>query len=163
MSTIHFIFGQGKDLNVLNMACRAVVMFFVTLLFIRIAGMRSFAKKSAFDDIIVIMLGAILSRPVVGASAFLPTLTGGLVLVLIHKILARISLHSKVISSLIKGQSRCLYNNGQYNKENMRKSSLSEDDILEELRVSLHQNNLENVEEIHVERGGKVSIIKKRE
>ncbi len=84
------LFGEGKDLNTLQMACRAFVVFFITLAFIRFTGMRTFGVKSAFDHCIIIMLGAVLSRSITGASAFLPTITAAFVLVLVHKILARL-------------------------------------------------------------------------
>src|SRR6266581_2290926 len=100
---IHTLFGQGKDLNELQMACRAFVLFFIALAFIRFTGMRTFGIKSAFDDCIIIMLGAVLSRVITGASAFLPTLTAAFILVLVHRILAWISVSNKTVSHLVKG------------------------------------------------------------
>src|SRR5215831_11046179 len=76
MEWIRILFGEGKDLDCLQMSCRAVVAFFITLVLIRMAGIRTFGKKSAFDNVIIIMLGSILSRVVVGASPFIPTTLG---------------------------------------------------------------------------------------
>lgn len=52
METFLFLFGEGKDLNTLQMSCRAAVSFFVALLLIRIAGQRTFGKGSAFDNVV---------------------------------------------------------------------------------------------------------------
>ena len=115
----------------------------------------------AFDDIVVIMLGAILSRAVTGASAFFPTLIAGLTLVVIHKIVAIITIRNKAIARFLKGEQRSLYKNGKFNEKNLKKSDLSHSDIMEEVRKDLNKNNLESVDEIFFERGGKLSIIKK--
>ncbi len=101
---INKLLGEGKDLNALQMADRAFVMFFITLFLIRVAGMRSFGQKSAFDTIIVIMLGAILSRAVTGASAFFPTVIAGAVLALVHRLLALISIFNEIIGAVINGK-----------------------------------------------------------
>jgi quercetin dioxygenase-like cupin family protein len=55
---------KGKDLNSLQMTCRAIVSFFLTLVLIRIAGIRTFGKKTPFDNVVAIMLGSIFSRVV---------------------------------------------------------------------------------------------------
>src|ERR1700712_4472419 len=100
---IETLFGSGKDLNELQMGCRGFVMFFVTLALIRVAGMRAFGQKSAFDAIIVIMLGAILSRAVTGASAFFPTIIAGIVICILHRVLGLISIYSDGFGAIIKG------------------------------------------------------------
>lgn len=38
------IFGEGKELNALQMSGRGVVMFFIALVLIRISGRRSFGR-----------------------------------------------------------------------------------------------------------------------
>ncbi len=73
MDILTTLFGHGKDLDSLQMICRAIVSFFLTLVLIRIAGIRTFGKKTPFDNVITIMLGSIFSRVVVGASPFIPT------------------------------------------------------------------------------------------
>ena len=156
------LFGEGKDLNVLQMCCRAVVTFFITLILIRIAGIRTFGKKSAFDNVIIIMLGSVLSRVVVGASPFLATTAACLAFVLVHWLLAWISLYNDGIGRLVKGERSTLYENGSENKKNMRKARISQKDLLESLRLKINEETFERVERIIIERNGEISIVKKK-
>src|SRR5689334_16617561 len=97
METLENIFGTGKDLTFHQMCARAFVTFFITLVLIRLAGMRSIGKRTAFDTVITIMLGAVLSRVIVGVSAFFPTLGASIVLVLVHRLVAWISINHEGI------------------------------------------------------------------
>lgn len=65
---IEAILGSGEHLDPLQMATRALLLFFIALLLIRIGGLRIIGKKSGFDLAIVIMMGAVLARGIVGAS-----------------------------------------------------------------------------------------------
>jgi hypothetical protein len=67
METLIALFGEGKDLDSLQMAARATVVFFGALILIRISGRRSFGQRSPFDYVVAILLGATLSRVIVGA------------------------------------------------------------------------------------------------
>lgn len=158
---LYTLFGSGERLDALQMGCRAVIMFFITLIIIRISGMRSFGRKSAFDSIIVIMLGAILSRTVVGASEFLPTITAGSVFAIIHRILGWLSVKHDIVGKIIKGNSICLYEKGEFINKNLAKSIISKKDIMEEIHGQLNENSLDNISHVFMERSGKISIIKK--
>ena len=162
MEIIHTIFGQGKDLNELQMGCRAVVLFFITLAIIRLAGMRTFGKKSAFDDIMVIMLGAVLSRAITGASAFFPTVTAGVVLALVHKLVAWATIHSNAISKFLKGEKELLFTNGKWIEESLQRCTISKEDVMEEIRFTLNETTLNSVQEIYMETSGKISLIKNK-
>lgn len=161
MHVIHLLFGEGKDLNSLQMVCRATAAFFLTLLMIRIAGIRTFGKKTAFDNVIVIMLGSIFSRVVVGASAFIPTTAACFVFVLIHRVLAWISLYNDTIGRWVKGEASSLYADGRRNEANMRAARVSEKDLRESVRQKINEDGLEHVQEIIQERNGEVSVVKK--
>jgi uncharacterized membrane protein YcaP (DUF421 family) len=156
------IFGEGKDLNSLQISSRAIVVYLLALLLIRIAGRRTFGKKTAFDNTIAIMLGAILSRAVVGASPFLPTIIGSLVLVLLHRGIAWYSLFNKKFEHIVKGESEVLYQNGEINKENMKRGLMSENDLRGDIRLKGQTNSLEDFDEIYIETNGEVSLIKKK-
>ena len=159
---IYTLFGEGKDLNALQMGDRAFVMFFITLILIRVAGMRAFGQKSAFDMIIVIMLGAILSRAVTGASAFWPTVIAGAVLAIVHRLLGWLSMYNETIGQFVKGSKIILFKNNTLLKKNMMRCCVSHKDLQEEVRLILNETTMDNVEEIFMERSGKISIVKKK-
>jgi uncharacterized membrane protein YcaP (DUF421 family) len=161
MHVIHLLFGEGRDLNELQMGCRAVVIFFIAIFLIHIAGMRTFGKKSAFDSTIVIMLGAILSRAVVGVSPFFPTVTAAAVLAIIHRCVGWASLYNEFFTLLMKGRKMSLYKEGEWNRENMKRCVISEGDLMEGVRLAIHESSLEKVEEVFMERSGEISVIKK--
>src|SRR5665213_2223927 len=161
MQTLYEIWGRGSDLNCLQMSCRAAACFFIALILIRFTGMRVFGIKSAFDTCIIIMLGAVMGRAVVGASPFIPTICASTVIILIHKIIAELSVKNQAISHLVKGKPLSLYKDGILNDRNMRKCAVSYGDVMEEIRIKLNQNGLQNIEEIFMERTGKISVIEK--
>ncbi|MGN6249299.1 MAG: DUF421 domain-containing protein [Ginsengibacter sp.] len=162
MEMIDELFGHGTDLNSLQMTVRAIVIFFVTLLLIRFTGMRVFGIKTAFDTCIIIMLGAVLSRAVVGASPFIPTIVASAALVITHKIIARLSVNNQRISHMVKGKPLSIYKDGVLNEKNMKRCALSFGDIMEEIRLILNNNSLENIDEIIMERTGEISVIEKK-
>ncbi len=161
METIHELFGQSSNLNILQMTTRTIVIFFVALMLIRFTGMRLFGIKSAFDICVTIILGAVLARAIVGASPFIPTIFSSLVLVFIHRIIAAVSVNHAKVSHFFKGTPYSLYKDGKLNDKNLKKCLLSFGDIMEEVRLRFNQNNLNDVDEIFMERTGKISVIKK--
>jgi uncharacterized membrane protein YcaP (DUF421 family) len=161
MHTIELIFGQGKDLTAMNMGCRAVVLYFVVLLLIRISGMRTFGQQSGFDTIIVITMGALLSRPIVGASAFVPTVFAGLILALLHRLTGWLTLRYDSLRQIFKGEEKSLYKDGKINAENMRRYLISDGDLMASVRLHANLDSLDEVKEARMERTGAISIVKK--
>ena len=133
------LFGSGEELIPLQMGFRAFLMFFITLVLIRIAGMRIFGKQTAFDSILVVMLGAVLARGVVGASPFISTVAASAVMVAIHKILVLLAMKYVWVGKIVKGVHRSLYKDGQMNKESMQQSFISKDDLLESVRLMINK------------------------
>ena len=156
------IFGRLEDLTAMQMAVRSFVMFFIALALIRIGGMRIFGKKTAFDNILVIMLGAILARGVVGASPFFSVVAAAAVMVVIHKILAFLAMKHIWVGKIVKGIHRSLYKDGKMNSKNMRIAAISKDDLMEGVRLQIHSDSLDDVKEAVIEKNGQVSIVKKK-
>ena len=77
------LFGSGADPDDLGagaMALRTAVIYALTLVLVRLSSRRLLAKPSAFDVIVAIMLGSIMSRAINGSAPLVPTLAAGAVL-----------------------------------------------------------------------------------
>jgi uncharacterized membrane protein YcaP (DUF421 family) len=155
------IFGTGDHLSAGHMTARAFVMFFIALILIRVSGMRSFGSKSAFDNIIVIMLGAILSRAVVGASPFISTVAAGITVCVIHRVLAMLCTRYHFISNLLKGTDQLLYKEGKIYEENRMRADITQGDLEEGVRLAANLNSFEKVAEVRMERSGQISVVLK--
>lgn len=161
MSLILILFGEGRDLNSVQMAARAIAVFLGALIFIRIAGRRSFGQRSPFDYVVAILLGATLSRVIVGASPAVPTAVASLVIVLLHRGLAWACVHSTKLERMMVGAEREVFKDGRFNDKQMSAALITKADVFETARQELHVTGLEEVKAAILERNGQVSLIKK--
>lgn len=159
--TLIKIFGEGRDLTMYQTAARAFVMFFIAVALVRISGMRSFGAKSAFDNIVVMMLGALLSRPVVGVSPFLPTIAAAITICIIHRLLAMFSTRFHFMSNFLKGRTSILFRDGELLEDNMKKCDISMRDLEEAIRLAGNVSSLDDVREVRMERSGQISVVRK--
>ena len=158
------LFGPHADshtITALQMTTRAVLVFFVALALLRVSGKRTFGGNTAFDMVVKIMLGAVLSRAVAAASPFWGTLLAGFVLVALHRLLAWASFRSPLIGRLVKGEETLLAERGQVNEENLRRHNLTRQDLLEGLRDSGNIATPAEAEAVRLERNGSISVVKK--
>ncbi|MET7256871.1 DUF421 domain-containing protein [Dyadobacter jiangsuensis] len=163
MEILTQLFGEGENQTTLQMSARAVVIFIITLILLRIAGRRSFGMKSPFDNIIVILLGAILSRAVVGASEFVPTIASATVIAVLHRLGAWLGALNLRFGALIKGQKIVLFEKGELKHDNMRRALVSESDLYASLRNDMHLESFERIESAYMENNGQISFVRKAE
>ena len=145
-------------LTPLTMALRAAIVFCCTLIFLRISGRRSFGQRSAFDLCITVLLGAILSRAIVGASPLLPTLAAGAMLVLLHRLIGILIARWSWFDDLISGTQRLLVKDGIKDLRQMRAGLITDRDI----EVALHRRNdnatLADIARAVLEKNGEITI-----
>jgi uncharacterized membrane protein YcaP (DUF421 family) len=136
---------EPKDLNFLHIALRAIIVFFATLLVLRVGNKRFLSKMSAFDAIVGFILASMLARAVNGSASFWPTLGGGFVLIGIHRLLAFIAVRSPWFERIVKGNAENLVHGGRVNRKLMRKLQISESDLLEESRLNAQVEKLDEI------------------
>jgi uncharacterized membrane protein YcaP (DUF421 family) len=156
------IFGEGKDLNALQMSSRGVVIFFIALILIRVSGRRSFGVRTPLDNIITISLGAIMSRAVVGASDFIPVVVCCFVIVLLHRLFGWLIAHNKAFGRFIEGDKMVLFEQSKFQEDAMKKALVCQEDIMQGVRKSALTEDMSKIEKVYMERNGEISAIKKQ-
>src|SRR5436305_1400849 len=144
---------RPEELTFVQISLRGVVVFIATLIMVRLGHKRSLSRKTAFDAVLLVILASVLSRAINGSAAFFATLGGGLVLVLLHRLLAFIAFHSHWFGCLIKGRPELIIEDGDFVLNTMHRNHISTHDVEEDMRLSLHDDDVSKVKKGRVERG----------
>src|SRR4029450_7039295 len=126
---------EPKQLTFLQVSVRGVIVFIAALIMVRLSSKRSLAEKTAFDAVLVVIIGSMLARVINGSEAFLPTLGTGFVLVLLHRLFGLAAYYSHAFGILVKGEPVVLVLNGMLDHKNMRWNQISEHDLQEDMRL----------------------------
>ena len=161
---ISSVLGLGLDATALSftqISLRGIIVFMAALVIIRCGDRRFLSQKTAFDAVLGFILASMLARAVNGTAAFVPTLGGGLVLVLLHRVLAYWSRRSHTLGLLIKGRSDVIVSDGKVDDAMARRNRLSEHDLLEDLRLHGNVEDIQDVALAVFERNGHISVVRR--
>jgi uncharacterized membrane protein YcaP (DUF421 family) len=151
---------EAQHLSVSQVVLRAFVIFFATLVIVRLADKRFFAKRTAFDLILGFILASMMARAINGSEQLAPTIAAGFALALLHRALGWMACKWKRFGGWIKGHSQTLIVDGRVETGTLHRHHISEDDLAEELRL----NGIESPDAVklgRLERSGEISIIKR--
>jgi uncharacterized membrane protein YcaP (DUF421 family) len=150
---------EASDLTFVQISLRGAIVFLATLVMLRLGHKRSLARKTPFDAVLLVILASVLARAINGNSSFLATIGGGFVLVALHRLLALIAYHSHRFGILIKGRPETIIEDGDFVWRTMGRNHISTHDIEEDMRLSIHADEVSRVRTARVERSGDVSFI----
>jgi uncharacterized membrane protein YcaP (DUF421 family) len=139
---------------------RALLLLPYGILCIRIAGRRTFSNLTPLDIFVAIVVGSNISRAMTGKAPFLPSLIATLLVVALHRLLAVATVRSNLLARFIKGRPVELVRDGKVDRAALRSNHLSEDDLIEGLRME-QAARVEDVALATFERGGKISVVPK--
>lgn len=145
-----------------QMSLRGVLIFVFGVVLVRLAGKRAFGKASAFDIVVAIIIGSNLSRTLTASAPFIPTLAASAALALLHRLLALGAFSTSWLGKVIKGWPRCLVRDGQPDRRAMFASQITDEDLLEALRLHAGQEDLTDVDASYLERNGEISFVRRR-
>lgn len=153
---------EAKQLTVLQVSLRGTIVFIMGIVMLRVADKRFLSKMTALDAILGFILASMLARAVNGSAPFLPTLVGGFVLVLLHRLCCKLALHSDLFGGWVKGRANRIIRDGELDAAALRANHLTQNDLYEELRQHGQVSSPADVEEAYLERSGRISVVPKR-
>jgi uncharacterized membrane protein YcaP (DUF421 family) len=151
---------QAHELSWIQVCLRAAIVYAVLIAYVRFGKKRFLSQATAFDAILLIIIGSIASRAVSGTAPFFASLAGTLVLIIIHWIISYLTQNSKVLSDLVKGHDTVLVREGRIDREALAAAHMSDDDLAQDLREEGVEAATQ-VKSARLERSGKLSVIKK--
>lgn len=155
------LIGTSEELTAIQMSSRALIIFMLAYALLRISGRRSFRLHSPLDNVITILLGAVLSRAVVGASPFVPVVAASSTIVLLHRVLAWVTSIFPGTGRLFSGQKILLYNEGRFLAHNLKKGLVNKEEIMHRVRSIRQSNDLSKIDSIYMEKDGEITVINK--
>ena len=160
LEVLRELIGLGADeLHSGQMALRALVIYVTAILLVRLGQKRFMGKNTAFDVILGIILGSVLSRGITGNAPLVPTIAAGAMLVALHWVFSVVSFYWRPFGGIVKGQERLLIKDGELQWDNMRRSHVGKHDLEMAIRNTGRAAKFEDVAEAHFERSGNISVI----
>jgi uncharacterized membrane protein YcaP (DUF421 family) len=159
-NTLGLSVSSAGDLSIAQVCCRAVVVYVILIGYVRLGKKRFLGEATAFDAVLVIIIGSIASRAISGTAPFVASLAAAFVLIAIHWLISYLTESSPRLSYLVKGHDTLIIQNGRVIRQALRDAHMSQDDLAEDLRQQ-GINNPDKVKEARLERSGKLSVIKK--
>jgi uncharacterized membrane protein YcaP (DUF421 family) len=127
---------------------------------VRLTKKRFMSRASAFDVILGIMLGSIVSRAITGNAPFGPALAASAALIAMHWLFSFVAYYWHGFGIAVKGQPRVLIRDGAPDRNAMRRAHITEHDLHEDLRTEGLDSPVK-VREARLERSGKLSVVKR--
>lgn len=154
------LIGPDDGANTGQLCVRAVIIFFLGVAYIRIAGRGTFSNASPLDIVVALIVGSNLSRVMTGKADFWPVITASLLLVVLHRLFAMMTIRWSWLSWLMKAEPVVLVRDGVPDRRAMLWHGIGDLDLREGLRLE----QVERPEDVHLatlENGGRISVVPK--
>ncbi len=141
-----------------QMSVRGVIVFFVGLAMIRVAGARTFTRGSPLETVVAVIVGSNLSRALAGTTPFWPMLGVSILIVALHGVLAHGTIRSRWLAFLVKRPPVTLVRDGVMDRHALSVEGVDEGDV----HASLREHGVTELDKVRLatlERDGKISVV----
>lgn len=154
------LFGLAtSDLTIGHMVARTILIFILGIVLVRIGRKRFIGKLTAFDMILAITIGSLLSRAITMKDQFLEILASSIILVLLHRLFSFLASRFGWFGTLIKGTDTILLENGVIDRKALAKNDLSEQDLMQSIRLNAGVSEIHKIKVVRMERNGDMSVV----
>lgn len=136
-----------------------IIVYLSLVVILRVSGKRTLAKLNAFDLVVTITIGSIAATTILSKdTSYFQGISIITILVILQFIIAKVTIFSEKFNELVKSEPTLLFYKGVYIKENLKKTRITKNDILQEARLSkgITSNRMQAV---ILERNGELSVI----
>jgi uncharacterized membrane protein YcaP (DUF421 family) len=144
----------------LELVARAVCVYAVLLVMVRLSGKRTVGQYTPFDLLVVLLLSEAVSEALSGGEE---SVTGGLlvagVLILLDYLASLVSSRSQRAKAFLEGTPKLLGTDGALDLAALRREKVAVADV--EKRLREHGSELHDVAKIFLETDGNISFVKK--
>lgn len=142
---------------------RALIVYFFLLIMFRVLGKRQVGQMTPFDLIVLLILSNVLQNAMIGPdNSVLGGMIGALTILAVNWGVSRIAFDSPRFERAIEGVPTILIHDGKFVEKNLRKETISKEDLMSQLRTQ-GSFSLAEVETAVLEPSGKISLLKKHD
>jgi uncharacterized membrane protein YcaP (DUF421 family) len=145
--------------ELLMTAGRAVLVYVVFLIIIRVLGKRTVGNITPFDFLVALMLGEIVDEIIYGDVNMVMGFTGVFVIAAVHWLNSWLGFKFPSFDRLTGGAPTTLVKDGQLQRDGMAQERMNEDEVWEALRLQAI-DDLKEVKQACLETTGQISVIK---
>ncbi len=137
----------------------AFLVYFSIIIILRTSGKRTLSSLNAFDFVVTVTIGSIAATTILSVdTTFVEGLVGIVSLVILQYIMAKLDVHFKFVSKVLKSDPTLLFYNGKYLEKNMKKMRITEEDVIQQIRLQ-SGTVIEGIQAVILESNGSLSVI----
>ncbi|MEB3101419.1 DUF421 domain-containing protein [Ferviditalea candida] len=135
-----------------------IAVFLVGFILLRLMGKTAVATMTSFDLLVVLVLGTAITEPIVTKRLGIASYYS-VAIAMIYLAFSRLSIANR-FKKILRSSPTVLIRNGDIDEQGLRKSRITVNELLGELRVNGYPN-VQDVEMATMEETGKISVILK--
>jgi uncharacterized membrane protein YcaP (DUF421 family) len=147
----------------MDLALRAIAVYFFVLLLTRIVGRRELSSLGPFDIILLVVIGDAAQQRLTQDDY---SLTGAVIVVtaiaLLQVLTSYFSFRFRSLRPVLEGDPIVIVQDGKLIERNLHRERLTLEDVMEEARSSAQIASLEEIQFAVVERNGAISFLEKK-
>jgi uncharacterized membrane protein YcaP (DUF421 family) len=147
----------------MDLALRAVFIYFFIYLLMRIVGRRELSSLGPFDIILLVVIGDAVQQ---GLTQDDYSLTGAVIVVtaiaLLQVFTSYLSFRFSFLRPVLEGKPIVIVQDGKPIEANLRRERLTVDEVMEQARSSAQISSLAEIQYAIIESNGSISFLEKK-
>jgi uncharacterized membrane protein YcaP (DUF421 family) len=147
----------------MDLAIRAVVIYFFIYLLTRVVGRRELSSLGPFDIILLVVIGDAVQQ---GMTQDDYSVTGALIVVTVIAVLqvfmSYLSFRFRTMRKVLEGEPIVIVQDGRPIERTLKRERLAVDEVMEQARTSAQISSLDEIQFAILENNGSISFIQKQ-